>query len=77
MLYPEFANFLSALNGDTPLGQIVNIRAEKNSKRLKEFTKEQKKIRKEWLDKNREDFKELNEIKDSNNLKMILSMLAN
>ena len=39
---------LEGLSGETPLGRIVNIRAENDPERLKEFTPEQKKIRSEY-----------------------------
>ena len=34
---------------DTPLGQVVSIRAEKDMKVINNFTKEQKRIRNDWL----------------------------
>ena len=34
---------------ETPLGRIVGIGAEKDPKVIKEFTKEQKKIRNDWI----------------------------
>jgi predicted phage gp36 major capsid-like protein len=34
---------------ETPLGKIVSIRAEKDPKTLKNFTKEQRKIRNDWM----------------------------
>lgn len=34
---------------ETPLGRIVGIRAEKDPKVIKEFSKEQKKIRNDWI----------------------------
>lgn len=49
MSWSEFCSLISGIMPDTPLGQIVSIRAEKDSKRIKEFTKEQKRIRNEWL----------------------------
>ena len=49
MSYAEFCSLLSGIMPDTPLGQIVSIRAEKDSKVIKKFTKEQKKIRDEWI----------------------------
>lgn len=53
----EFLHLLSNLNGETPLGQIVNIRAEKDKETLKHFTAQQKKIREDWK---KEHFKEVN-----------------
>ena len=44
----EFRQLLSGLNGDTPLGYVVQIRSEKNQKRIKEMTANEKKIRTEW-----------------------------
>lgn len=49
MSYEEFCNLISGIMHDTPLGQIVSIRAEKDSEVIKKFTKEQKRIRNEWL----------------------------
>ena len=34
---------------ETPLGRVVSIRAEKDPKIIKNFTKEQKKIRNDWI----------------------------
>lgn len=48
MSWQEFCTLLSGLLPDTPLGKIVSIRAEKDPKVLKNFTKEQKKIRNDW-----------------------------
>lgn len=39
---------LSGLNSDTPLGNIVSIRAETDSEVIKSFSKEQKRIRNEY-----------------------------
>lgn len=49
MSYSEFCSLLSGIMPDTPLGQIVSIRAEKDAKAIKKFTKEQKRIRDEWI----------------------------
>lgn len=48
MSYAEFCSLLSGIMYDTPLGQVVSIRAEKDSKVIKNFTNEQKRIRAEW-----------------------------
>lgn len=39
---------LIGINGDTPLGQTINIRAEKDSNKLREMTAHEKEIRKKW-----------------------------
>lgn len=36
------------INGDTPLGYVVQTRAETDQKKIKEMTAHQKKIRAEW-----------------------------
>lgn len=51
MEWGEFVSLLSGLNGDTPLGNIIRIRSEKDPEVLKKFSKEEKKIRNEWLKK--------------------------
>ena len=40
---------LSGIMPETPLGRVVSIRAEKDPKIIKNFTKEQKKIRNDWI----------------------------
>ena len=49
MSWGEFCSLLSGLMTNTPLGQIVAIRAEKDPKKIKNFTKEQRKIRNDWI----------------------------
>lgn len=49
MSWSEFCSLLSGIMPDTPLGSIVSIRAEKDPKVIKNFTKEQKRIRNDWI----------------------------
>lgn len=49
MSWSEFCSLLSGIMYDTPLGRIVSIRAEKDPKVIKEFSKEERKIRNEWI----------------------------
>lgn len=51
MQWSEFCALLSGLGPDTPLGRIVQIRAEDDKDILKHFTKEQCRIRSEWRNK--------------------------
>lgn len=51
MSWSEFCSLLSGIMPNTPLGQIVSIRAEKDQKVIREFTKEQRKIRNDWIKK--------------------------
>lgn len=52
MDWGEFISYLTGLNGDTPLGNIIRIRSEKNPETLKNFTSEERKIRSKWINKN-------------------------
>ena len=52
MSWGEFCTLLSGINEKTALGKIVSIRAEKDPKIIKEFSKEQKRIRNEWNRRN-------------------------
>ena len=45
----EFRQLLSGLNGDTPLGYVVQTRAEKDPKKIKKMTAHEKKIRRDWI----------------------------
>lgn len=45
----EFRQLLSGINGDTPLGYVVQVRSEKNPKKIREMTANEKKIRTEWF----------------------------
>ena len=44
----EFRYLLSGLNGETPLGYVVQIRSEKDYKKIKEMSKSEKEIREKW-----------------------------
>lgn len=48
MSWDEFCTLVSGLLPDTPLGQVVGIRAEKDPKVIKAYTPEQKRIHYEW-----------------------------
>lgn len=58
LTWREFCSLLGGIMPDTPLGQIVSIRAEKDPKVLKNYTKEQRKIRNDWLSKKAKKLKE-------------------
>ena len=45
----EFRQLLSGLNGDTPLGYVVQTRAEKDTKKIRKMTAHEKKIRSDWM----------------------------
>lgn len=45
----EFRQLLSGLNGETPLGYVVQIRSEKDTKKIKEMTQNEKEIRNKWF----------------------------
>lgn len=48
MSWNEFCVLLSGLLPETPLGRIVSIRAETDTKVIKSFSPEQKRIHREW-----------------------------
>lgn len=48
MSWSEFCTLLAGIMPDTPLGQVVSIRSENDKDALKNFTKEQHRIRNEW-----------------------------
>ena len=48
MCWSEFCTLLIGIMPETPLGQIVSIRSEEDKDILKNFTKEQHKIRNDW-----------------------------
>lgn len=48
MKWQEFKAFVSGLDNKTPLGRIVSIRAEDDPDVIKEFSKEERRIRNEW-----------------------------
>ena len=48
MSWSEFCTLLTGIMPETPLGQIVSIRSEEDKEMLKNFTKEQHKIRNDW-----------------------------
>jgi len=52
MKWDEFKALISGLGPETPLGRIVQIRAENDKNILKNFSKEQHRIRNEWKSRN-------------------------
>jgi hypothetical protein len=48
MKHIEFNQLITGLNGDTPLGYTVQVRAETDHKKIREMTAHDKKIRQEW-----------------------------
>ena len=51
MTWSEFCTLLIGIMPETPLGQIISIRSEEDKNMLKNFTKEQHKIRNDWRDR--------------------------
>ncbi|SHF15571.1 Bacteriophage Gp15 protein [Tissierella praeacuta DSM 18095] len=52
MSWSEFSTLLSGIMPETPLGKVVSIRSENDKDVLKNFTKEQHKLRNEWRNRN-------------------------
>lgn len=53
MQWDEFMTLLSGLNGETPLGNVVRIRSEKDRKVINKFSKSERAIYNEWRSKKR------------------------
>ena len=53
MTWEEFSAMLRGLGAETPLVRIVRIRSEKDGDVLRHFTKEQHRIRNDWIKKKR------------------------
>lgn len=51
MSWQEFCALLGGLSGNSPLGRIVQIRAEKDKKVLAHYNRYQHKIRNDWIRK--------------------------
>ena len=51
MSWREFSYLLGGLSHNTPLGNLIAIRSEKDPKKLKEFTPEQRRLRHVYLAK--------------------------
>lgn len=49
MKWAEFRSLLVGIAPDTALGRVVSIRAENDKDVLKRFSKEQRRIRNEWM----------------------------
>ncbi len=49
MKWREFRALLAGLDGNTPLGRVAAIRAEKDPERLRCFTPEMRRLRAAWL----------------------------
>lgn len=52
--YDEFLNLTSCLMPDSPLGQIVAIRSEKDQEVISNFNETQKKIYNDWKNRDKE-----------------------
>lgn len=76
MPWDEFITLLGGLDHETPLGRIVSIRSENDKEVLKNFTKEQMRIRNEWRRKSSKEItKESYDKAMSNFESMFLSMV--
>jgi hypothetical protein len=51
MSWREFSYYINGLSGDTPLGRIISIRAEKDPDTVKHMTDDEKRIRNEYRKK--------------------------
>ena len=73
----EFRQLLVGLNGDTPLGYVVQTRAETDPKKIKSMTVHEKKIRAEWREfmSKQEQKKDTKIVLSNNQINDVLSKL--
>lgn len=69
--FDEFLNLTSCLMADTPLGQVVGIRAETDAETIKNFTDAQMKIYNDWKNRDMSN----NEQKYNENMDSLFAML--
>lgn len=72
----ELISDIAGLKGDTPLGNIVRIRKEKDPEVLKKFTPEEIKIRNEWLNKTASQISEENYEQAMESIKNMFKTMA-
>lgn len=48
MKWREFAQFMNGMDSKSPIGRIIAIRAEEDPEVLKNFNKDQRRIRNKW-----------------------------
>ena len=72
----ELISDISGLKGDTPLGNIIRIRKEKDPEVLKKFTPEEIKIRNEWLNKSASQISEENYKQAMESIKNMFKTMA-
>lgn len=72
----ELISDIAGLKGDTPLGNIVRIRKEKDPEVLKKFTPEEIKIRNEWLTKSASQISEENYEQAMESIKNMFKTMA-
>ena len=53
MEWDEFIVLLAGLNGETPLGNVIRIRSEKDNKKIREFSQDERKIFNDWKSRHR------------------------
>lgn len=72
----ELISDIAGLKGDTPLGNIIRIRKEKDPEVLKKFTPEELKIRNEWLSKSASQISEENYAQAMESIKNMFKTMA-
>ncbi len=75
--YAEWESFMVGLLPDSPLGKVISIRSEKDTQRIREFTKDERRIYDEWQSFRTKQISEEEEQKMMRNLeRMIASMFG-
>lgn len=72
----ELISDIEGLNSETPLGNVIRIRKEKDPEVLKKFTPEEIKIRNEWLTKSASQISEENYEQAMESIKNMFKTMA-
>lgn len=75
MSWSEFGTLLAGIMPETPLGKVVSIRSENDKDILKNFTKEQHRIRNEWRSRNIRKTVTINKEEAERQIKMLQDIL--
>lgn len=75
MSWPEFSRLLNGIMPNTPLGSIVQIRAEEDPDILEHFTPEQRSIRDKWRTEHNP-VKEMTEEEKEESVKEVQQLIA-
>lgn len=71
----EYRQLLVGIGGDTPLGRVVQIRAETDAKKIQEFNTYEKRIYREWKEYKAQNKKEIDSTQKGVEIQQFLKSL--